>query len=212
MFEISCEISRKHVPVQPKKQINLGNSTELSSKKLLEVSQNISLYYAPKISSAFKKLVILPVDPEHFYVYWNMQEKHNFELSQSISKQQLVLRVYAQSIEIKEIKKLKPFAEFTINNLQSGQKISLPSDHQSTVFSACIGKSMSKNTFEPLLVSRHSDVFIAKTDQNEQIESINLSSLENIETQKPESGLFNSRRPVKSHYASTNNSAKGKKR
>lgn len=216
-IDISNDKSRDYAPVLFVELPNPGKSNQLSKKDLLEVSQNISLYYAPKISSGFKKIVVLPIDPEHIYVYWNLGDAQDIALSQHISNKELSLRIYSESVEKKESVSLKPVIEFDINALQTGKKISLPTTVQnSTVFSVCIGQADSNNTFIPLMISSHTPVVQEKPDQKMNIESklgsANFIFTKIIENHMVEGGLYDDLKSAKAHFSSTNYSGKGKKR
>ncbi len=170
----------------------------MPTQELLEVSQNISLYYSPKILSQSKKLVVLPIDPEHIYVYWDLTDKQDADLSQKLVDNEIKLRLYSQENETKNI---QPVVEIPINAVQAQQRVELPIIKKSAVFSATVGESTKEIDFSPFLTAKFSHELAVNSKQNVLIES----------EQSDTSALFVSSIPVKSHYPQTNHSAKGKK-
>ncbi len=125
----------------------------LTRQQLLEVSQNISRYYAPAILSNTHTLVLLPIDPKNFYVYWNLADYHQYSDGQQQQQYDLKLRVFSQCKEYHPYKKAKLVYETTVSATQSRQKISLQKMQQGVVYTASLGKSLSKNSFIALVNS-----------------------------------------------------------
>ena len=124
----------------------------LTRQQLLEVSQNISKYYAPGISSINHTLVLLAVDPKNFYVYWNLADYHQYS-SGHHQQDDLKLRVFLQHKEYQTNKKAKLVYETTVSSTQSRQKINLQKMEQGAVYTASLGKSSAGNRFIALVNS-----------------------------------------------------------
>jgi len=149
MFEMRKVFFFKKPINKPKR----ATGRDLSRQELLEVSQNISRYYAPKVSLSSQKLVLLAIDPTHLYAYWNLIENKPDTVSQALSNEEWMLRVYSpqQNNPTKSIK--EPIAEIKISALQSGQEIKLPTPDKEKTYIAIIGKVVEKNNFYSLLES-----------------------------------------------------------
>ncbi|KAF3977155.1 MAG: DUF4912 domain-containing protein [Methylococcales symbiont of Iophon sp. n. MRB-2018] len=170
----------------------------LTQAQLLKVSQNIKLYYTPRILSNNSTLALLPIDPEHFYVYWNLVDN---QYSNTHQKDDLKLRVYSQS------KKTKPklVYESTVSSMQTQQRISFQKSEKGAIYTASLGKSLDANNFLALLNSNEIYSFYEAQkqtkDKNKLPEKVVLSKI-NTEQNKPKA--------VKSRYPSSNRSSKGK--
>ncbi len=215
MFEISNDISRDYSPVQPVEQRSPSKSTTLSKQDLLEVSQNISLYYGPTITSTVNKLVILPVDPKHIYAYWSLVDKKDFTLSKNILHKELVLRVYSERIGEEETVNHKPVVELPVQELQSSQRISLPTSQRARVVSAAIGQNVKKNSFLPVINSSHTYTFqgshMSLIEKNE-VTSADCSTTDYNGNVLIETDLQENPDSINTYYAQTNKSGKGKKK
>ena len=132
----------------------------LSRQELLEVSQNISLYFAPRISSNNKKLVLLSIDPQHLYAYWNFDddESQNKTPSSSNTSDNKMLRIYSQEVR-GDVVKSKPLVEFKIQGSQAKQLISLPIINRKETYFAKIGELNSSKNFIPLIISNNTACF-----------------------------------------------------
>lgn len=125
-------------------------NTQLSRQDLLEISQNISLYYAPAISST-DKLVLLPIDPLHLYAYWNINENKE-SMSTAKTERDEVLRIYSQELSEDEIQ-CKSIVNFPIQSFKSKQIISLPVSLTRKTYFASIGELTEDKEFIPILTS-----------------------------------------------------------
>ncbi len=194
------EPSTRSLIEKPIKKPKLANKKGLSRQELLEVSQNISRYYAPKVSLSTQKLVLLAIDPKHLYAYWNLVENQPDTLSQNLSNSEWVLRVYKeqQSFPTKIIE--KPIAEIQITALQSGQEIRLPVVKKEMIFSATISKVVEENGFNLLIKSNITLPLYGKEIQPD---------TENTASENTES-FHESLFPQTYFYANTSRSGKGK--
>jgi hypothetical protein len=180
-------------------------SSTLSRQELLEVSQNISLYFAPRISSSIKKLVLLPIDPQHLYAYWSLGDVQNEALSLSKTCHDKVLRIYSQEVR-GDVVKSKPVVDFKLQESQAKQVISLPVTNRRETYCAKIGEVNSTEGFVTLINSNTTPCFQGKKELIE----IGLgdhilkvtNSLEHMIEEHPKS--------KKSHHMHTNYSGKGR--
>jgi hypothetical protein len=129
----------------------MDTKKKLTQKELLEVSDNISKYYAPKYLRLEVKLVVLPVDSQHLHVYWQLPE----DKPQSVtvppsSSDKLMLRIHSVHTQTHET---KPIVEFAIGEQQTKQKIKLPVTNKGAVYSVSIGKIIPKYGFVQLIKS-----------------------------------------------------------
>lgn len=198
MFGISNTI-KKSRPENSVKKIKQDKSIPLSSQEMLKVSQNISLYFSPRIESNKPKLTLLPVDPQHLYAYWLLDGQSSNKLAFALLKDQLVLRVYSKSIGEEGVEK-NLSVEKTIHDFQSQQLIKLPVSEQVIDYSASIGKLNTKKAFNPLLKS---NTMPAQQKPVPQMESHEQLIAEDVLSEVAGS--------VKSHYASRNPSGQAKK-
>lgn len=186
-----------------KKPINkpkLATGGDLSRQELLEVSQNISRYYAPKVSLNSQKLVLLAIDPTHLYAYWNLIENKPDTLSQGLSNDEWVLRVYNPQQNNSKKPNKEPIAEIKISALQSGREIKLPIPDKEKAYSAIIGRVVEKNGFYPLLESNVTQPLQGKGFSLDTENSMSKNS-------EP---FYDSLFPQTSFYKNINKSGKGK--
>ena len=203
LLAISKEISLLFSPYIPAEIPCLNTELALPAQQLLDVSESISLYYSPKIFSSTNKLVILPIDPQHIYVYWDLVDNQDTALSQSIVENEISLRVYAQSGENDySSSKEGPVVEIPIHAVQAQERIKLPLLDGVNSYSASVGRSTKKVDFVPFLNTKSSHEIPAHSAQYKCDESVILN----------EQPLFVNTSPVKPHYPYTNHSAIGKKR
>lgn len=226
LFEISNEISKRFTPVKPVKMPELGNDIKLSNKELLEVSQNINLYYAPSISSSTKRLVLLPIDPQHLYAYWSLGDNQTNKISQTLIQGQLTLRIYSKSDGNQDAVKVRPVIEIAIHEVQARQRIRLPAaaSNGAVVYSASIGEYVPENGFVSLLESNNTHAFQGIEGDNDSRDkgdySLDSSNVEYKETRDSsinqagsinKATLYDKPLSVKSHYAGSNRSGRRKK-
>lgn len=179
-------------------------ASKLSRQELLEVSQNISLYFAPRISN-IRKLVLLPIDPEHLYAYWNLGDVQNEALSLSKTSNDKVLRIYSQDVR-GDVVKSKPVVDFNVQKSQTKQVISLPLINRRETYFAKIGELNPTEGFVALINSNTTPCFRGKKELidiglDEHVLKV-TNSLGNMTEKQPKS--------KKSHHMHTNHSGKGR--
>lgn len=141
MLEISQEINREFAPSSSLKKQEPTCQHKLSPKELLDISEQISQDFAPKASNNPQEIVILPVDPDHLYVYWNLGDNKLNGTKITASGTRLTLSIYPEPKNIKDITQTKSLLDVGINSAQAQQKIALPlrSPHE-TAYKATIGQ------------------------------------------------------------------------
>lgn len=178
---------------------------KLSRQELLEVSQNISLYFAPRISSNINKLVLLPIDPQHLHAYWGLGDVQNEVSSLSKTSDDKVLRIYSQEVR-GDVVKSKPVVDFKLQESQAKQVISLPVTNRRETYFAKIGELNSTEGFVALINSNTTPCFRGKKELIEAGLDDHISkvtnSLGNMTEEQPK--LKNP------HYMHTNHSGKGR--
>ncbi len=164
MFAINDEMSGGLSTVVPvKKTIE----KKISSEKLLEVSKNISLYYAPKISYVSKSLVVLPIDPQKIFVYWNLGDQQAQAISSNEIENELRLRICSQPRTNKKNVKTKLFYDFVIHHSRSSQTITLPTPETAMIYSASLGTKAQGASFIPLITCDDFPAFNGVKKQDE---------------------------------------------
>ena len=206
LFEISGEISKRYAPVKP---AELNDDSVPTQQELLEVSQNISRYFAPRISSNSQKLVVLSIDPQHLYIYWSLDENQDYTLSRRIFNKEMVLRVYSRLTGKRVLAPAKPLVEIAIDDFHSRQKIYLPAPENPTIYSASIGQAIVGEGFVSLIDSNVTHAVQGTMEQNSQIKKQDDAVDYNKAGFIDEGVFYDIPVSVKSHYASINNSGKG---
>lgn len=201
--------------------VELTTGIKLSREELLEVSQNISRYYAPKISHASRNIVVLPIDPQHLFVYWNLGDEQAKAITSNEVDNELRLRVYSQSRQSRNNFKTKLFHDFAINPSRSSQTIKLPKPESEMIYSASIGTKVLDNDFIPLLICNYIPTLEGPMKQRDselnKVFSKDIPASDAYEFVYKEGRikvidegiLYQSSVSVKTHYASTNCSGLG---
>ncbi|MCK4841895.1 MAG: DUF4912 domain-containing protein [Methylococcales bacterium] len=209
LSEISNIISQDYAPISPVDNKSSNTELALTRSELLEVSQNICLYYAPKFPANTQKLVLIPVDRQHIYACWNLGSDQDHLLAKSMMDKQLMLSIYPQ--QRTEQQKPQAVFEMAINNLQAQQKIRLPVSETAIHYFA----SIAEKGFSPLLESTEIKPFHKAEGLDDKENTRNFKA--RIDRKRDSVMTINKNslniRPisVKSHYASSHQAAKGLK-
>ena len=146
ILAINQEINQAFTPNLLGKTITPICEYNLSSHEMLEISENISLDFAPKAANNSQKFVLLPVDPHHIHAYWNLSDYLPDNRKNSASKDQLTLRVYSEADQ-KALTETSSWIDAPINSARSQQNIFLPNRTYDISYSASIGKHDQDNCF-----------------------------------------------------------------
>jgi hypothetical protein len=152
MLAISQEISRNFTSCFTSPALALVEKIRLSPMELLDIGEEIGRDFAPKPSCHSPELMLLPVDPGHLYVYWNLGEHSKPD------NDQLVLRIYSESDEESEAAETASWFDVAIDSPATHQQVSLPDPVEETAFSAAIGHCGADHSFIELA---HSNIIHA---------------------------------------------------
>jgi hypothetical protein len=155
IFAISEEISKNYTPLITANPAGLARRIALSSKELLDISQDITRKYTPKLNSGTPSFVLLPIDPDHLFVSWNLSPaKADISDMQAAPKEDRLLRIHPNR------------KEYSINNLQNNwfeipltpgetrQTIVVPEAYKAESYAAAIGIRDQENQFTVLATSK----------------------------------------------------------
>ena len=198
MLEISQEINREFAPSFSIKKPESASQHKLSSKELFDISEEIRLDFAPRASNNPQELVLLPVDPDHLYAYWNLGDDKLNTTQKNDSGNQLTLRIYPEPNKNTDITKTKSWFDVAIDSTQAQQKVFLPMRAHETAYSATIGKRYPDNSLAPFAYSNITHVPLGKAIPNQFKESQIVF--------KPMPQLITANREISTY---TNNSASG---
>lgn len=147
LLEISQEISRNYAPAASVNTPRLTAGIRLSPPEILEISEEISRQYRPKIFTDTPNLVLLPVDPEHLYAYWQPGRARIASASPDDCRE-IVLRIYPQPDE--STRTIKSWFDVVIDNSRKQQKVFLPRQGKASAYSAAIGERCADDCLEVL--------------------------------------------------------------
>jgi hypothetical protein len=171
MFEISQEINRDFAPDFSTVIPNPAYPHNFSPKEMLEISEEISRDFASKASDNTQELVLLPVDPDHLYVYWNLGDNKQSRPYKNASDNQLTLRIYSAPEKTMDITETKSWFDLDIKSAQAQQKILLPSRTPEGVYSAAIGKRYPDNSLAAFASSNITHTPLGKVMPHDVMES-----------------------------------------
>jgi hypothetical protein len=162
LLQISKKISQEFAPKKPLTSADNSISMPVPQQQLLDVSLNISLYYAPRILSNSNTLALLPIDSEHFYVYWNLADYHQFNHTALKHNEDLKLRVFSQC------KGNKPQLVFdtTVSSQQTQQRIGFQKIEKGAIYTASLGRLLSEHNFIALINSNEIYSFYESNNHN----------------------------------------------
>jgi Domain of unknown function (DUF4912) len=166
MLEISQKISRDFAPVLPAQIDNTTNPEALSSQQLLDISEHISIDFAPKVIHNSPQLMLLPVDPNNIYAYWNLDERdaHHIEKNDPVH-QEHTLRIYSipATASNSDRYNIPSWSDFIIDDTKHRQNITLPLSVQKKYYYAALGKLEEDNNLTPLANSNTTVFHFGKT-------------------------------------------------
>jgi hypothetical protein len=162
MLEISQEISRNFTPCFSIPMPELAEETRLSPSELLNIGEEIARDFAPKPSCNTPELMLLPVDPGHFYAYWNLGKSREVFTPDYDGNDQFTLRIYSQPDEQKTNVEILSWFDVAIDAPNTHQQVVLPSLVNETVYSASIGQFGADDSF---IVFAHSNTIYAHGGQ-----------------------------------------------
>lgn len=202
ILEISQEISREFAPSSVIDSPELDAKINLSTREMFEISEEIRQDFAPRASNNTQELVLLPVDPDHLYAYWNLGDDKLNATPKNDFENQLALRIYSQPNKNLDITETKSWFDVAIDSPQAQQKVLLPMRSHETDYRATIGRRYPDNSLAPFAHSNITHVPPGKVIPKELKESHKESKI--MFKAMPQLTIEN--REI-SHY--TNNNASG---
>jgi hypothetical protein len=128
---------------------------KLTQLDLLEISQEISQCYAPKMTDSTPKLTLMPVAPKHLYAYWNLGNNTPPTLQDS-STLPLTLRIYSASDKDNYLN--KSYEDFPMSRTQSQQDVFLSRGNNGGPYQASLGICFSDDALEVIADSNMSQL------------------------------------------------------
>ncbi len=160
LLEISQDISRKFAPCYSS-HVSV-DSFNFTPQELLDISEEISIAHAPKKTDNGTELLILPVDPDHIYAFWNLgKEYHKDDESEKSSNDQLILRIYPQP------KEPEAWFDVALDTPKTQQLVPLPELSENTSYIASIGKCNTENVFTAIANSKVNQTLVNKVRHTE---------------------------------------------
>jgi len=164
ILEISQEINRDFSPLLPVKTNNTIYNKNISPQEMLDISETVSLNFAPKMSNNQTQLMLLPVDPNHIYAYWNPNKDNSFPMEKNDRPpQELTLRIYSTSPSDAEQNKTSEWQDVIVDNTKFQQSIPLPVIYQHNSYCASLGKREENNNLIPFARSNITAFTFGKT-------------------------------------------------
>ena len=162
MLEISQEIHHEFAPEISVEKPEPVSQHALSPKEMLAISEEIRQDFAPKASNNPQEVVLLPVDPDHIYVYWNLGDDQPNTAQKIEYGNPLALRIYPESGENADITITKPWFDVAVTGSQAQQRVPIPSWAHETAYRATIGKRDTDSHLAPLATSNLTQVPLGK--------------------------------------------------
>jgi hypothetical protein len=163
LLEISREINQEFAPVFSVKKPEPAGQDALSPQAMLEISEEIRQDFAPKASDKTPKLVLLPVDPEHLYAYWNLGED-KLNAPQKNTADPLTLRIYPASDKNAAI--TKPWFDVAVADSRAQQPVFLSMQTHAAAYRATLGNRHHDNSLAPLAYSNVTPIPRGKAQPN----------------------------------------------
>ncbi|MDD5265677.1 MAG: DUF4912 domain-containing protein [Methylococcales bacterium] len=167
MLEISQEINSSFAPSLSTYIASPANQHKLSPQEMFDISEEIRLDFAPKASNNPQELVLLPVDPNNIYAYWNLVDDTLNAKQKNDSGNQLTLRVYSEPDKNMDSTKTRSWFDVAIDRPQAQQKIPLPLWSHETAYFAAIGKRHPNNSLSPFASSNITQIPTFKAISNQ---------------------------------------------
>lgn len=153
LLMISQEISRKFSPVVSVKSSELARRIALTPKELRDISEEITRKYVPTLKSKTASVVVLPIDPEHLYVFWNLGQAETTSSLEDKPKD-IVLRVYPKPEEFPSTSKVEAWVDVDLDRKLTRQKVPFPKGQQAYSYTAAMGLRDEDKQFTTLATSK----------------------------------------------------------
>ena len=150
LLEISREINRAFAPDFSVKKPDPAARHALSPQAMLEISEEIRHDFAPKASDRTPELMLLPVDPEHLYAYWNLGED-KLNTPQKNTAEPLTLRIYPEPDKNAAI--TKSWFDVAVAGSRTQQPVFLSMQTHAAAYRATLGHRHPDNSLAALAYS-----------------------------------------------------------
>jgi hypothetical protein len=171
MLEISREINSSFAPSLSTDIANPTNQHKLSPQEMFDISEEIRIDFAPKASNNPQEVVLLPVDPNNLYAYWNLVDDTLNATQKNDSGNQLTLRVYCEPDKKTDSTNTRSWFDVAIDSPQAQQKIPLPLWSHDAAYCATVGKRYPNNSLAPFASSNITQIPTCKAISNQVRES-----------------------------------------
>jgi hypothetical protein len=155
---ISQQIHQDFAPTLALPILQTASKARLSPQELRNISDEINREFAPNSSREEADLVLLPVDPEHVYAYWNLTDAQTMALSNTTEDEPFTLRIYAQAPEQHTSPPPDLWFDVELPTVSSQQAVCLPEAIATTAprnYSAAIGKRDTNDHLVPFAQSNN---------------------------------------------------------
>jgi len=143
LLTISLTISREFAPSLHSQITGLETPAVLAPTEIRTIAANIAASYAPQVHADHDNLVLLPLDAENIYAYWQLAD-HGSTRPNHL-EQPLVLKITTPD-------PLTSF-EIAVSDSQGQQKIALPPSCAPACYMASLGQYTSASQFSPIINS-----------------------------------------------------------
>jgi hypothetical protein len=162
LLEISQEISREFAPSAVTDSPTPVSKIKLSTREMFEISEEIRQDFAPRASNNAQELVLLPVDPEHLYAYWNLGDDISDTTPKTDSGIQLTLRIFPEPNKNTDTLKTRSWFDVGVDSTQAQQNVFLSMRTHEAAYSATIGNRFPDNSLAPFAHSNITHVPLGK--------------------------------------------------
>jgi hypothetical protein len=154
IFAISEEISRNYAPLILAKPAGLSRRIALSTNELFEISQEISRKYTPKLNAGTPRVVMMPIDPDHLFVSWNLKAAENDLASPDNStRQERILRIRPVKSE-NHTNSAESWFDVSVTPSSNRETVTIPVEYKANSYTATLGEINREQQFTVLAESK----------------------------------------------------------
>jgi hypothetical protein len=155
IFAISEEISRNYAPLILAKPVGLSRRIALSTNELFEISQEISRKYTPKLNADTPKVVMMPIDPDHLFVSWNLKATETDLASRDNStRQERILRIRPVMAENQNKNSAESWFDVSVTTSSNRKSVYIPVEYKADSYTATLGEINREQQFTVLAESK----------------------------------------------------------
>jgi len=143
LLSISLTISREYAPCLHSPITGRESPVVLAPTEIRDIAANITANYTPQIHADHDTLVLLPLDTENIYAYWQLADHGSARPSHL--QQPLVLKITTPD-------SLTSF-DITVPTSQGQQKIALPPLRTPAYYTGSLGQYADAGQFSPIITS-----------------------------------------------------------